>query len=204
MSFQTHKTFVHLRKTNEDIFKEIQAQCKLNISRTRKVVEFVLFHTKEKNGGFFLRKKLFLWLFFLKLRLNHWSHMDYFNNVVITFLELGTFQLHYCLCRVRKLSDFIKNILICVDERRGFAMTQGWVINDNFHFWVNYPFKPKIYFAILRVCEQCMSCKFHISISCNTDWWPVVLHLKKKLTEKQDSRVDKDLCRGSGDTYNLN
>ncbi len=37
---------------------------------------------------------------------------------------------------------------------------------------------------------------FIISISCNTDRWPVVLHLKKKRTEKQDSRVDKQLCQG--------
>ncbi len=29
---------------------------------------------------------------------------------------LGTFQLHCCLCRDRKLSDFIKNIFICVPK----------------------------------------------------------------------------------------
>ncbi len=40
--------------------------------------------------------------------------MEYFNNVLTTFLGLGTFQLHCCLCRVRKLSDFIQNMLICV------------------------------------------------------------------------------------------
>ncbi len=34
--------------------------------------------------------------------------MDYFNDVLATFLALE------CLCRVRKLSDFIMNILICV------------------------------------------------------------------------------------------
>ncbi len=47
-------------------------------------------------------------------------------------LGLGTFQLCCCLCRVRKLSDFIKNILCSEDERRsyGFGMTWGWVIND--------------------------------------------------------------------------
>ncbi len=40
--------------------------------------------------------------------------MDYFINVLATFLDLGTFQLLCCLCRARELSDFIKNILIGV------------------------------------------------------------------------------------------
>ncbi len=30
------------------------------------------------------------------------------------YLGLGIFQLHCCLWKVRKLLDFIKNILICV------------------------------------------------------------------------------------------
>ncbi len=32
------------------------------------------------------------------------------------------------------------------DEQRTcrFGMTQGWAINDNFHFWVNEPFKLKL------------------------------------------------------------
>ncbi len=32
------------------------------------------------------------------------------------FLDLGTFQLCCCLWRVRYLSDFIKNILICAPK----------------------------------------------------------------------------------------
>ncbi len=40
--------------------------------------------------------------------------MDYFNDVNTTFLGLARFS--YCLWRVRKLSDFIKNILICVQK----------------------------------------------------------------------------------------
>ncbi len=51
---------------------------------------------------------------FITLRLNHWCHMDYFNNALPTFLGHKTFQLCCWLCRVRKLTDFIKNILICV------------------------------------------------------------------------------------------
>ncbi len=41
--------------------------------------------------------------------------MDYFTDVLATFLDLETLQLHCCL-RVRELSDFIKNILICVTK----------------------------------------------------------------------------------------
>ncbi len=40
--------------------------------------------------------------------------MSHFIDVPTTFLDLGKFQLCCCLWRVRKLSDFIKNILICV------------------------------------------------------------------------------------------
>ncbi len=40
--------------------------------------------------------------------------MDYFTDVLAVFLCLGTFELCCCLRRIRELSDFIKNILICV------------------------------------------------------------------------------------------
>ncbi len=39
-------------------------------------------------------------------------YMDYFNDVLATFLGLECGNCY--LCRVRKLLDFIKNILICV------------------------------------------------------------------------------------------
>ncbi len=42
--------------------------------------------------------------------------MDCFTDVLTTSLGLGTFQLRYCLCRVREFSDFNKNILICVPK----------------------------------------------------------------------------------------
>ncbi len=41
-----------------------------------------------------------------------------FTDVLATFLGLVTFQLHCCLWRVRKLLDFIKNILICVSKMK--------------------------------------------------------------------------------------
>ncbi len=44
------------------------------------------------------------------------------------FLDVRIFQLHCCLYRVRKLSNFIKNILICVskmNEVTGLKRLQG-------------------------------------------------------------------------------
>jgi len=53
---------------------------------------------------------------FIKLRLNHWSHMDYFYDAFTTFLGLESGSCTGCQWRDRKLSDFIKNIFICVPK----------------------------------------------------------------------------------------
>ncbi len=56
-------------------------------------------------------------------------------------------QLCFCLCRVRKLSDFIKTHVLCSEgDRRSyrFETTWGSVINENRHSWVNYPFNFSI------------------------------------------------------------
>ncbi len=81
-----------------------------------KVVIFVFFVHKKYSHSF------------IKSWLNHWCHMDYFNDVLTTFLDLGTFQLHCCLRRVRELSDLIKNILICVPKmNESLGTTWRWV-----------------------------------------------------------------------------
>ncbi len=46
----------------------------------------------------------------VNLRLNHLCHMDYFNNVLDRVRVLAVYG------RVRELSEFIKNILICVPK----------------------------------------------------------------------------------------
>ncbi len=69
--------------------------------------------------------------------------MDYFTDVLITFLGLGKFQLHCCLWRVRNLLDFIKNILVCVTKINQGIMgleQRVWVINEKNDFCVNYSF----------------------------------------------------------------
>ncbi len=69
--------------------------------------------------------------------------MDYFTDVLTTFLGLGTFQLHCYLMEGQKALRFhlIKNILIFVEKINegltGLERHEG----HNFHFWVNYPFK---------------------------------------------------------------
>ncbi len=40
--------------------------------------------------------------------------MDYFNDLLATFLDLDRGNILAVYGRVRELSDFIKNILICV------------------------------------------------------------------------------------------
>ncbi len=68
---------------------------------------------------------------FVKLQLNPWCYMDYFTNLLATFLDMGTFQL--CCCLWRNFFFKQKYLNLCSnDERRsyGFGTTSGWVIND--------------------------------------------------------------------------
>ncbi len=67
---------------------------------------------------------------FVKLWLNHWHHMDYFIDVLATFLDLDRVRTLAVYGRVRELSEFIKNILICVPKSYRFGTTQGWVMTE--------------------------------------------------------------------------
>jgi len=53
-------------------------------------------------------------LYFINLRLNHWSDMDYFNDVFSTFLGLKSSSCIGCQWRDGKLSDIIHKIFIGV------------------------------------------------------------------------------------------
>ncbi len=80
---------------------------------------------------------------FITLQLNHWCHMDYFNNVLTTFLGLEYFSSTAVYRGLRKLSNFIKITYMCPEDEHmsyGFGTTWGWVIK-NLNFSVNYPFK---------------------------------------------------------------
>ncbi len=128
LSFQTCKTFVHLRNTNEDIFDEILRAFWLFID-SNATDKFLRLYSYDflwlcSNYDFIQQFFLFLWYAFtrvprmrqekklhvteslnkvvifvffahkkysrsfIKLRLNHWCPMDYFNDVLTTFLGL--------------------------------------------------------------------------------------------------------------------
>ncbi len=70
MSFQTHENFV-LQNKNNDFSSDTEEKKLLN-----KVVIFVFFTRTKYSRSF------------ITLRLNHWCHMDYFNNDLTTFLGL--------------------------------------------------------------------------------------------------------------------
>ncbi len=53
---------------------------------------------------------------FVKLRLNRWCHMNYFTDVLATFLDLDRVRILAVYGKVRELSGFIKNILIWVPK----------------------------------------------------------------------------------------
>ncbi len=53
---------------------------------------------------------------FVKWLLNHWYHMDYFTDLLATFLSLDRLRILAVYGRVRELSECFKNILICVPK----------------------------------------------------------------------------------------
>ncbi len=70
---------------------------------------------------FFSHKKYYC--SFIKLQLNHWCHMDCFNDAHTIFLGLECFS---CIAWIRKFLDFIKNILICVPKMEEGLMGLDW------------------------------------------------------------------------------
>ncbi len=96
------------------------------------------------------------------LRLNHWYHMNYFGPYYLS--GPWTCQLHCCQWGVRKLSSFIKNILICVSKMNkgsyGFGTIWGWVIIDRIHFLgVNYPpYLSHVLVHYLNIISKYLSC----------------------------------------------
>ncbi len=51
---------------------------------------------------------------FIKLPLNPWCHMDYFTDLLATFLDVDGVNYIAVYGRVRELSECIRHILICV------------------------------------------------------------------------------------------
>ncbi len=93
---------------------------------------------------------------FITLQLDHCCHMDYFNDVLTTFLGLepGSCVAVYAGSE----SSWIWS-KIAVSRRWMMVL---WVWSDlrvrnlwqNFHFWVNYSFKAPVILWIKKVCEN--------------------------------------------------
>ncbi len=56
--------------------------------------------------------------------------MDYFNDALTTFLDLDHVRILAVYGRVRELSEFIKNTLICVPKMNEGTGLERHVIND--------------------------------------------------------------------------
>ncbi len=70
---------------------------------------------------------------FIKLQLNHWCYMDYFNNVLTMFLAFERLITLLSMQGQKALGFHQKYLnLYSEDEQRsyGFGTTWGWVIND--------------------------------------------------------------------------
>ncbi len=52
--------------------------------------------------------------------------MDYFNDLLATFLGLDCVRIFAVYGRARKLSEFIQNILICVPKMNGGLTGFEW------------------------------------------------------------------------------
>ncbi len=73
--------------------------------------------------------------------------MDYFNDVLAMFLSLDRIRILAVYGRVRELSEFIKNILICVPKmNEGLTGLERHEVSNT--FWVNYPFNR------VKVCSH--------------------------------------------------
>ncbi len=66
-----------------------------------------------------------------------WCHMNYFNNVLTTFLDFDHVRILAVYGRVRELSEF-KNILICVQKMNegltGLKRHEGEYLMTEFSF----------------------------------------------------------------------
>ncbi len=94
-------------------------------------------------GGGKLLNKVVIFVFFahekysrsfVKLWLNRWWHMDYFNDVLAMFLSLDRVRILAVYESQRALGFHQKYLNLCSeDERRsyGFGTTWGWVLGKD-------------------------------------------------------------------------
>ncbi len=95
--------------------------------------------TRRRCGGDELLNKVVIFVFFpykkysrsfVKLRLNPWCHMDYFTDLLATFLDVDRGNYIAVYGRVRELSECIKNILICVPKTKLLRVRNDMGVSD--------------------------------------------------------------------------
>ncbi len=122
---------------------------------------------------------------FIKLRLHHWCHMDYFNNV-LTFLGLERVTGVAVYAGSKKTLGFHHKYLnVCSkDERRsyGFGTTWVWVINDRiFIFGWTIPLIPNIHNKTIIHIQSKQNVHsrnpHHLSLQIYPEQWAMYLSL---------------------------
>ncbi len=83
------------------------------------------------------KKLFFIFVFFVHNKyyysfITPWCHIDYFNNVLTTFLGLEHVSCIavYAGVRIKKLLDFLQNIYICVPK-----MNEGFTVYFIMNKW---------------------------------------------------------------------
>ncbi len=105
-------------------------------------------NTEEKT----LMNKIFIFVFFthtekrsfITLRLNTDATWTILTMSLLPFWVLNVSVVLQSMQGKKALGFYQKYLNLCSKDERGsygFGMTWGWVINHNFHFWVNYHFK---------------------------------------------------------------
>ncbi len=82
-------------------------------------------------------------------------HTDYFNDVLTTFLGLGTFQLHFCLCRVKNIYKIYKYLNLCSKDE--LKVLRVW--NDMRVLFVSLHIQVETQYLHLIVIQHCLGKK---------------------------------------------
>ncbi len=124
---------------------------------------------------------------FIQLRLNHWSHMDYFNNILTTFWALNMVD---ALLSMQGPWFPQKYLNMCFkDERRTYGFGTTWIK----FFWVNYPFnQPRYQHKNSLIWKWNNNFPFFSSLDCSV--WAFE-RLVSKATSLKDSLRYKLQCK---------
>ncbi len=111
------------------------------------IIKSIPKHWQMVNKVFFAHKKLSHSL--IKLRLNHWCHMDYFNDDLTTFLCSMNISVTLLSMQGQKALGFNKKKILIRVLKMNVCLTvwndMGWVTNDGI-FIFGWPIPLKYFF----------------------------------------------------------